>query len=72
MDDELVPGKTGDKIKSQICDYLIKAGVMLKSEVKRYTKVLDSYDRRTLLAVMVASWELKEAAGSEILTRVES
>jgi len=58
---------TREQVKHRICENLIEAGVLLRSEVPRYEKILDSYDGMTLLRVMLVAWQLKEAAG-EIIT----
>ncbi len=58
---------TRGQVKNRICETLIQAGVLLRSEVTRYDKVLDSYDSMTLLRVMVVAWQLREAGG-EIIT----
>ena len=58
---------TREGVRAQILENLISAGVLLRSEVDRYGKVLDSYDDNTLLRVMVVSHQLREAGG-EIMT----
>ncbi len=58
---------TPEVVKHRICENLIEAGVLLRSEVPRYRKVLESYDSMTLLQVMLVSWQLREAGG-EILS----
>jgi len=57
---------TREKAKAQICENLISAGVLLRGEVARYGKVLDTYDNLTLARVLVASHEIREAR--EIIT----
>ena len=53
--------------KAQTIENLISAGVLTRSEVARYDKVLNSYDNLTLARVLVVSHELREAGG-EIIT----
>jgi len=58
---------TREGTKAQIFENLISAGVLLRSEITRYGKVLDSYDNLNLERVLIASHWLREATG-EILT----
>ncbi|MBA7507427.1 hypothetical protein ES706_06146 [subsurface metagenome] len=58
---------TREKAREQIIENLISAGVLLRGEVARYDKVLDSYDNLTLARVLVVSIQLREAGG-EIIT----
>ncbi len=58
---------TREQVKNRICETLIQAGVLLRSEVTRYEKILETYNDITLLQVMVVSWQLREAGG-EIIT----
>ena len=58
---------TPEAVKHRICENLIQAGVLLRAEVPRYRKVLDTYNSMTLLEVMLVSHQLREAGG-EILT----
>lgn len=58
---------TRERASAQIVENLISAGVLLRGEVARYRKVLESYDSMTLLQVMLVSWQLREAGG-EILS----
>ncbi|KKK67762.1 hypothetical protein LCGC14_2950850 [marine sediment metagenome] len=58
---------TRERASAQIVENLIGAGVLLRSEVPRYRKVLDSYDNLTLARVLLVSHELREAGG-EILS----
>ena len=58
---------TRERANAQIVENLIGAGVLLRGEVARYSKVLDSYDNLTLARVLVVSHELREAGG-EILS----
>jgi len=58
---------TPEVVKHRTCENLIEAGVLLRSEVPRYRKILDSYDSMTLLRVMIVSHELRETGG-EILS----
>lgn len=58
---------TPEVVKHRVCENLIEAGVLLRGEVPRYRKVLDTYDSMTLLQVMLVSWQLREAGG-EIIT----
>ncbi len=58
---------TREKAREQIIENLISAGVLLRGEVARYDKVLDSYDNLTLARVLVVSIQLREAGG-EIMT----
>ena len=46
---------------NRICSNLVGAGILLPSEVDRYKAVLQTYDPRTLVRVMLTSWLLKEA-----------
>jgi len=66
--DRATPDLTEDQIKERICENLIKAGVLLRSEVPRYTKVLDTYSEATLVQVMIVSHQLREATGEDIIT----
>lgn len=58
---------TRERAKEQIVENLLSAGVLLRDEVSRYEKVLDTYDNLTLAKVMVVSHQLREAGG-EIIT----
>ena len=58
---------TRERASAQIVENLIGAGVLLRSEVARYSKVLDSYDNLTLARVLLVSHQLREAGG-EILS----
>jgi len=58
---------TRERASAQIVENLIGAGVLLRGEVARYSKVLDSYDNLTLARVLLVSHELREAGG-EILS----
>ncbi len=58
---------TRGRANAQIVENLIGAGVLLRGEVARYSKILDSYDNLTLARVLVVSHELREAGG-EILS----
>jgi len=57
---------TRGQVRAKIIENLIIAGVLLRSEVVRYDKLLDSYDNNTLLRVMIVSHQLKEAKGKII------
>ena len=58
---------TRERAREQIIENLISAGVLLRSEVARYGKVLDSYDNLTLARIWIVSDELR-GAGGEIIT----
>ncbi len=58
---------TRGQVKNRIFENLVQAGVLLRSEIPRYEKILETYNDITLLQVMVVSWELREAGG-EIIT----
>ncbi|GAI92453.1 unnamed protein product, partial [marine sediment metagenome] len=58
---------TRERAAAQIIENLISAGVLLRGEVARYEKLLDSYDNLTLASVLVVSAQLREAGG-EIIT----
>ncbi|MBA7546396.1 hypothetical protein ES705_38786 [subsurface metagenome] len=58
---------TRERARAQIIENLISAGVLLRGEVARYEKLLDSYDNLTLASVLVVSAQLREAGG-EIIT----
>ena len=57
---------TRERASAQIVENLIGAGVLLRGEVARYSKVLDSYDNLTLARVLVVSHELREAGGESL------
>ena len=46
--------------KTQICDNLVAAGVLLEDETRRYRQVLGKYDFNELLRVLIYSHDLKE------------
>ncbi|GAI67279.1 unnamed protein product [marine sediment metagenome] len=58
---------TREQVKNRIFENLVQAGVLLRSEIPRYEKILETYNDITLLQVMIVSWELREAGG-EIIT----
>ncbi len=58
---------TREQVKNRICESLVQAGVLLRSEIPRYEKILDTYNDITLLQVMIVSWQLRETGG-EIVT----
>ncbi len=58
---------TRERAKAQTVENLISAGVLLRGEVPRYEKVLDSYDNTQLTKVLVVSHMLRVEAG-EIIT----
>jgi len=51
---------TREEARERIIEDLISAGVLLRVEVARYNKVLDSYDNNTLTRVMLVAHQLKE------------
>ncbi|GAI98622.1 unnamed protein product [marine sediment metagenome] len=58
---------TREGAKAQVIENLASAGILLREEVARYEKVLDSYDNLTLTRVLVMSHSLREICG-DILT----
>ena len=58
---------TRERVTDQIIENLVSAGVLLRGEIARYRKLLDSYDNTTLASILVISHQLKEAGG-EIIT----
>ena len=50
---------TRERARAQIIENLISAGVLLRGEVAKYGKLLDSYDNLTLARVWVVSRELR-------------
>ncbi|GAI61601.1 unnamed protein product [marine sediment metagenome] len=54
---------TRERATAQTIENLITAGVLLRSEVARYEKVLDSCDNTQLVRLLLASHELREASG---------
>ena len=46
----------------QICNNLVDANLLLKSEITRYAAQLDRYGQDQILRVLVYSHELKELA----------
>ncbi|MBA7636697.1 hypothetical protein ES703_44318 [subsurface metagenome] len=54
---------TRERAKAQTVENLIAAGVLLRGEVPRYEKILDSYDNTQLTRVMIVSHQLREEAG---------
>ncbi len=59
---------TREQVTETIITHLIQAGVLLRSEVDRYRKILATYDNLTLINVLVSAKELREAGGGEIIT----
>jgi len=64
--EQMMLNLTRGRAKEQICENLISSGVLLRAEIARYGKVLDTYDNLTLARVLVVSHELREVR--EIIT----
>ncbi|GAI61561.1 unnamed protein product [marine sediment metagenome] len=58
---------TREGAKKQVIESLMSAGILLRDEVDRYGKLLDSYDNLTLTRVLVMAHSLREICG-DILT----
>ena len=51
-----------DRTMDTITKNLIQAGVLLEGETLRFRKLLETYNAKTLIKVLVESHELREAA----------
>lgn len=51
---------TREQVTETILSNLVRAGVLLPEETRRYRKTLENYDNTTLLKVLLHSHELRE------------